>query len=370
MDESKFELKGHTILIVDDIPDNLETLGSMLANEGLEISFATNGKQAIMNALSAAPDLILLDIAMPEMDGFEVCTKLKSLSATKSIPVIFITGHGNSDNIVKGFELGAVDYVLKPFNPKELTARIRNHLKLEDYAKKLKSSNEELRLIKQLLEDKEKHLLTIVENKTRKLSEMTFAMVSSLEDANAYNDSDTGNHVKRVSEYSARLAILYKQSAKFVRDIRMYASLHDVGKVAVPDHILKKQGPLTKEEFEIMKKHVYVGYKMLKSDALDDMARNITLYHHEKWNGMGYINGLKGKEIPLEARIVSIVDVFDALITERPYKKAWSYEAAYKEIEKMKGQHFQPELTELFLENFSDFVKISENLKDRPSNES
>jgi putative nucleotidyltransferase with HDIG domain len=215
----------------------------------------------------------------------------------------------------------------------------------------LQTRNAELEAKNVMLADREVHLMHLVEEKTQKVSSLTIALINALENANLLNDSDTGKHIKRVSAYSAFLAEQYGCERDFVKRIALYASLHDVGKVGLPDAILKKPGTYTEEEFLAMQQHVVIGAKMLENEEIDLMARNIALYHHEWWDGTGYVNQLTHDDIPLEARIVSLADVYDALTTERVYKGAFSEEKAEEIIAEESGTHFDPTLVELFLEN-------------------
>ncbi len=333
------------ILIVDDLADNRKMLASIIQNNSThDVIIARNGQDVIElfdNRPADLPDLILLDIMIPEMNGFEIAAYIKSKASAREIPIIFVTGLGDSDSIIRAFESGGVDYITKPFNKNELLARVNTHLKL-------KSTLNELEIKNKLLKYKEAHLEYLVEEKTKKIDNMTIALVTALENANILNDEDTGNHIKRVSEYSVILAENYGCDTDFVKKIKIYSSLHDIGKIGIPHAILKKEGKYTPEEFEKMKEHVSIGAKMLDSPEIDIMAKNIALYHHEKWNGSGYINGLKGAEIPLEARIVALADVYDALITRRVYKAPYTQKETEKKIHENSGTHFDPAIVEIF----------------------
>jgi putative two-component system response regulator len=291
---------------------------------------ASNG-EAVLKAIGKdPPDLILLDIMMPGMNGYEVSKALKKNPVTRDIPIIFLTAMTDVGSKIKAFKLGGVDYVTKPFNEHELLARIHAHIRLKNF---------------------QDHLNELVEEKTQKIENMTIALVNALENANLYNDTDTGNHIKRVSEYSTIVAKGYGCDEDFVKRIKLYSSLHDVGKVGLPDAILKKPGKYTKEDFIAMQQHVLIGARMLDSEEIDNMAKHVASYHHEKWEGTGYIHRLSGEDIPLEARIVAIADVYDALVSERVYKKAFTDEEAYRIIREESGKHFEPKIVEIFLEN-------------------
>ncbi len=332
------------ILIVDDTPQNIQVLGTILEKNDYEIMIAQDGFQALKTVNKAIPDLILLDIMMPHLDGIETCIKLKESQKTKDIPIIFLTALTETEDIVKGFELGAVDYITKPFNSTELLVRVRTHLTLKEQTSLLK--NRELQLIK------------LVDDKTKKIEGMTFALINALENANLLNDDDTGNHIKRVSNYSAILANGYGCDHEYVKKIKLYSSLHDVGKVALPDKILKKSDRLTKEEFELMKEHVVFGYNMLNNEELEDMPKKIAYYHHERWDGSGYVHQLEKEKIPLEARIVTLADVYDALVSKRVYKEAYSQEKAEEIIKKESEKIFDPKLVEIFFANIDELLTI------------
>lgn len=243
----------------------------------------------------------------------------------------------------------------------KLSRQMRKLVKISDKQQlQLNRLNDELNEKNSMLEDRELHLMNLVEEKTRKIERITIALVNALEDANLLNDMDTGNHIKRVSRYSSILAAHYGCNREFVKRIELYASLHDIGKVGIPDNVLKKKGRFTPEEFDVMKQHVVIGHKMLDNEDLDEMAKNIVLYHHEKWDGTGYVKGLNGEQIPLEARIVSLADVYDALISKRSYKPAFSDDEADTIIKSGAGNHFDPKLVEIFFDNREKLAEVRE----------
>lgn len=357
------------ILVVDDTPTNLDVLFNIFDKTDYDVLFASDGATCLKIAEEEHPNLILLDVMMPGMNGFETCRRLKDHEITQKIPVIFMTALADTEDKVRGFELGAVDYITKPIQPKEVLARVKTHLTIERLQAELRiknnelqSKNEELQQKNILLADREVHLMHLVEEKTKKIGNITLALVNALENANLLNDVDTGKHIRRVSAYSAFLAETYGCDREFVKRIRLYSSLHDVGKVGLSDAILKKPGKFTTDEFELMKQHVMIGSKMLDSQEIDVMAKNIALYHHERWDGSGYVHGLAGEEIPLESRIVTIADVYDALTTERVYKKAFSEEAAEEFIIDKAGTDFDPHLTAIFEQHKETIRNIKQDL--------
>lgn len=340
------------ILVVDDNAANLSLLFDPLNQAGYAVLIAKSGESALKRAKNVHPDLILLDVMMPGgIDGFETCRRLKTDAATQDIPVIFMTALNDVESKVYGFEQGGVDYITKPIQLPEVLARVKTHLTLQRLQNELKIKNA-------MLARREIHLMHLVEAKTQKIENITLALVNALEHANFYNDTETGHHIKRVGAYSAFLAERYGSDRDFVKRIRLYAPLHDVGKVGLPDALLKKAGKYTEQEVLDMQQHVVIGAKLLQNEELDEMARNIALYHHEKWDGSGYVHSLAGEHIPLEARIVAIVDVYDALISARVYKGAFSEEQTLRIIHNESGKHFDPRLVELFLTYSHDINRI------------
>ncbi|SFB78179.1 putative two-component system response regulator [Marinospirillum celere] len=305
-----------TLLLVDDEPVNLQVLKNILEAD-YRLLFARSGERALQLAQQEEPDLILLDVMMPGLSGHDVCQQLKANEQTAALPVIFVTALSDAENESFGFELGAVDYLTKPVSPPVVKARVKNHLSLVRL--------EELK-------------------KTR------LAVVQRLGRAAEYKDNETGLHVIRMSLYSQVLAHHLGFSEKDAEELLNAAPMHDVGKIGIPDSILRKPGKLDAEEWEVMKTHTQIGAEIIGEDGsrLLQLAHSIALHHHEKWDGSGYPQGLKGEAIPLEARIVALADVFDALTSERPYKKAWTVEAALDLIQQETGKHFDPRIVEAF----------------------
>ncbi len=321
-----------TLLLVDDEPSNLQVLRHVL-QENYQLLFATDGNKALEIARQQKPNLILLDVMMPGMDGHTVCSTLKADPTTSRIPVIFVTALANTDDETRGFELGAVDYITKPISAPIVRARVRTHLSLV--------SLDELR-------------------------ETRLQIVQRLGRAAEYKDNETGMHVIRMSHFSRRLALAAGCSEAWADDLLHAAPMHDVGKIGVPDAILRKPGPLDADEWDIMRKHPEFGAEIIgehDSNVLQ-LARAVALGHHEKWEGSGYPGGLSGENIPLAARIVALADVFDALTSERPYKKAWAPEAAMEHIQQQSGRHFDPELVKVFTPLLSDLLEIRQRWMD------
>jgi len=341
------------VLLVDDNTMNLQLLHETFAGLGYKILVAKNGKTALSIAQKANPSLILLDIMMPEMDGYEVCRRLKADKTTSQIPIIFITALADEDDEAKGLALGAVDYITKPFNPELVRARVRIHLELKQY---------------------QDHLENLVMERTRKLALTQTVTIESLATLAEYRDPETGGHIKRTQNFVKVLAVRLKDHPRF-RDVLnnetiellyLSAPLHDVGKVGVPDHILLKAGKLTDEEFEEMKKHTQYGHdalwiteQKLGQDSFLQYAREIAHTHQEKWDGSGYPLGLKGEQIPISGRLMALADVYDALISKRVYKPPFPHEKAVEIILDGKGRHFDPDVVDAFLELEQTFRNIA-----------
>lgn len=314
------------ILVVDDEASNLQLLRHILQND-YRLLFAKDGARALELAHQETPELVLLDVMMPGMTGYEVCRSLKANPATADIPVIFITALSDTYDEVVGFETGAVDYITKPVSPPIVRARVHTHLSL----------------------------VRIEELKRTRL-----AIVQRLGVAAEYKDNETGLHVIRMSHYAHTLGLATGMNADQADDLLHAAPMHDVGKIGIPDRILCKPGPLDAEEWKIMQTHPIIGGNIIGQHphGMLAMAYQIAMTHHEKWDGSGYPHGLSGTQIPLEGRIVAISDVFDALTSARPYKTAWPVEQAVQYLEQQRGCHFDPELVPLFLKNLPQILEM------------
>ena len=314
------------ILAVDDEGGNLLLLRQILQRQ-YRLLFAKDGERAIELARTQSPDLILLDVMMPDVTGHEVCRRLKSDPTTSRIPVIFVTALTDAADEIAGFEAGGVDYIGKPLSPPIVLARVRAHLSLVR------------------LED---------------LKETRLQIVQRLGLAAEYKDNETGLHVIRMSHYAHLLGLAAGLGPARADDLLNASPMHDVGKIGIPDSILKKAGCLDPDERQVMRMHTTIGADIIGHHAhgLLAMARNVALTHHEKWDGTGYPAGLAGEDIPFEGRIVAVVDVFDALTSRRPYKQAWPVERAVDFLRDQRGKQFDAALVDLFLSRMPDVREI------------
>ena len=314
------------LLLVDDEPTNLQVLRHVLQAD-YRLLFATDGARALQVAREQLPQLILLDIMMPGMDGYAVCRALKADPATAGIPVIFITALDDSQDETAGFDVGGVDYLTKPVSPPVVRARVRTHLSLV---------------------------------RMEELRETRLQIVQRLGRAAEYKDNETGMHVIRMSHFSKLLALAAGHSPAWAEDLLNAAPMHDVGKIGIPDAVLRKPGPLDADEWATMRRHPEIGAEIIGEypSGVLQLAREIALAHHEKWDGSGYPRGLAGEAIPLSARIVAIADVFDALTTRRPYKEPWPVQDALDHIAAQAGKHFDPALVALFAPLLPQLLEI------------
>lgn len=318
------------ILIVDDAPTNIDILRNTLQHD-YKIKVAVNGQKAIEIA-NKTPDLsmILLDVVMPEMDGYEVCQILKKRPATSDIPIIFVTAKSSVEDENKGLELGAVDYISKPIQPAIVQARVKTHI---------------------FLANQQKHLEHLVEERTKEIEATKLEIIQCLGRAAEYKDNETGKHVLRMSQYSKLIAQHLTTDERWIDLLYRAAPMHDVGKIGIPDAVLLKPGKLDADEWDIMKQHPQIGAEILGNNNSEilNLAKEVAATHHEKWDGSGYPNGLKGSDIPLSGRIVAVADVFDALTCKRAYKKAWTFEDANQFIIENSGGHFDPMICDAFV---------------------
>ncbi|MEI8168059.1 MAG: HD domain-containing phosphohydrolase [Rhodoferax sp.] len=317
-----------TLLIVDDEPANLALLRQILSPK-YSLVFARSGREALAAALKHRPALILLDIEMPDMDGYTACRLLKADPLTERIPVIFVTSLSDIGDETAGFEAGAVDYIIKPVSPAIVHARVRTHLSLVS---------------------------------AKQLADSYHDAIYMLGEASEFKDAETGTHIWRMAAYSSALAQAAGWEASACQQLALAAPMHDIGKLGIPDAILHKPGKLDADEWGVMKTHSRVGYKILSKSTspLLQMAATIAHYHHEKWDGSGYPDGLIGEAIPEMARIVAVADVFDALSTVRPYKQIWPLDRVMETLQSSAGSHFEPRLIDHFVRILPQILAIKE----------
>jgi putative two-component system response regulator len=339
------ELRRPTILVADDSPQNIELLSRVLGQE-YRIKVATSGEKALKIAYSdEPPDLILLDIMMPDLSGLEVCQRIKANPDRRCIPIIFVTAMTTVEDESLGLAMGAVDYISKPISPPLVQARVRTHLALYDQSRELER---------------------MVAQRTAELVATRQQIIRRLGRAAEYKDNETGNHVVRMSHIARLVAQQAGLGPEAVQLIFQTAAMHDLGKIGVPDRILLKPGPLSPEEWVLMRQHAQIGADIIgrHDNELLATARAIALTHHEKWDGTGYPQGLKGEQIPLYGRIVAIADVFDALMTRRPYKEPFPASESLAIMAAQKGSHFDPMLLECFFQQQFEILKVMELYSD------
>jgi putative two-component system response regulator len=338
------------ILVVDDEEANRRVLQAMLAADGHRVATAPDGARALEAAAEEAPDLVLLDVMMPGMDGFEVAARLKSAAASKHVPIIMVTALDDRDSRLRGLKAGAEDFLSKPVDRAELTVRVRNLLKLKEFSDFLADHN-------RILEEK-------VRERSRQLTESYRETIVTLTRAAAYKDEETGAHVARISFYTVEIARLLGMDAEFRDAIHHASPMHDVGKIAIPDAILMKPGKFEPHEWEVMKSHAALGAKLLSGadSPYLVMGAEIAAGHHERWDGGGYPLGLQGEAIPLAARIMQICDVYDALRSKRSYKPAFEHARSVEIIVKGDGRtapaHFDPAVLDAFAKSAHRFGEI------------
>src|SRR5574343_1734125 len=354
-----------SVLVIDDTPGNLSLLNQLLRTH-YRVKLANSGERGLELAALSPTDLILLDIMMPEMDGYEVFERLKANPATRRIPVIFLTAKSGADDEERGLAIGAVDFIHKPIAPSVVLARVRTHLQSRNW--------------QTFLEDKSAWLQKEVESRVSEVARLQEATIRVMVSLAEFRDECTGNHIRRTPNYVRLLAEYLSRlprDAEFLRAeqidrIAKASPLHDIGKIAIPDHILLKPGKHTPEEFDIMKTHSIKGESMLQQsiremggdNAMLAFACQIARSHHERWDGSGYPDGLAGEAIPLAARLMAVADVYDGLRSRRPYKKAFERDEAVDLIAKGSGSHFDPLLVEAFLALENQFSEIATKLAD------
>ncbi|MBU0681598.1 MAG: response regulator [Proteobacteria bacterium] len=346
------------VFIVDDVAENIQVALSHLSQLNCDFAYATSGEQALERIWMARPQLILMDVVMPGIDGYETVKQLKQEKSTASIPVIFLTARNEPEDIAKGFDCGGVDYITKPFSGQELRARVSTRLEIAAYRENLEEQVIERTKETELLKD---------------------VVIEAMGELAEYRDPETGGHIKRTQYYVRELAQKLASLDKFKDELRpdhirllfKSAPLHDIGKVAIRDTILLKPGKLTSEEFEVMKKHTTFGESVIKKlekkigeSSFLHYAKEIACSHHERFDGTGYPRGLAGEETPLSGRIMAIADVYDALISKRVYKEAFAHDKAVAIMAEGRGSHFDAAIFDAFTELGADFQTIAERFKD------
>lgn len=352
------------IFVIDDEPANLKLLDKMLASQGYsQIVLIQDPREVLERYREAQPDLILLDINMPHLDGYQVMEQLKALNDPLSPPILILTAQYGHDYLLKALTLGARDFVGKPFDRAELLMRVRNMLDVQlghDYVYRQK---ELLEFQHRLMHDQTAMLNEMVRERTEELRMTRLQVVQRLGRAAEYRDNETGLHIIRMSQISTLLARSLGWSEADCELMLNASPMHDIGKIGIPDAILLKPGKFEADEWEIMKTHTIIGAHILEDGDSDllRMAREIALSHHEKWDGSGYPHGLAHGAIPQSGRIVAVADVFDALTSSRPYKKAWSVDDAIAFIQSNDGQHFDPEVVAHFMKCLPEIIAVREN---------
>lgn len=339
-------IKEAKILIVDDQPANVTLIEKMLDLDGyINVISTTDPTQVESIYMDQNSDLVLLDLNMPVMDGYQVLAKIREVDPDYP-PIIVLTAQSDRESRIKALDLGARDFLAKPFDRVELMTRIRNMLEVRIMTKAMKNQNE-------ILDG-------MVKERTQELNNTRLEVIRRLGRAAEYRDDLTGYHIVRMSRYSQLLALAAGMSRAEAEVLLNASPMHDIGKIGIPDSVLLKSGKLDPDEWKIMQTHVEIGVEILSgsNSELMNMASELAQNHHEKWDGTGYPCALEGEDIPLTGRIVAIADVFDALTTERPYKKAWSVENAVEYLKEQKGQHFDPDLVEIFIEILPDILII------------
>ncbi|MBC7917115.1 MAG: response regulator [Rhodoferax sp.] len=337
----------HTLLVVDDTLSNITLLCSIL-EPFYRVKVATNGEKALQIALGEEPpDLILLDIVMQGLDGYEVCRRIKAHPARHSIPILFVTALEQQEDEEMGLALGAEDYITKPFSAPIVLARVRTHLALYDQTRELERK---------------------VDIRTRELQKSRVEIIKRLGRAAEFRDNETGNHVLRMSHFSRLIAKAAGLGDAVAEMLFLAAPMHDIGKIGIPDYVLLKPGKLNTQEWEIMQQHVRMGAEIIGDhpDELLAMARTVAMSHHERWDGTGYPLGLKGEDIPTVGQIVAMADVFDALTSSRPYKEAWPVEQAIQTILDSAGSHFDPGLIPAFRTALPDMILVRDMYQEDP----
>lgn len=359
--------KNNKILIVDDEEQNIRLMSSLLEAMEYKTEAASNGEEAIKKIRECKPDLVLLDIMMPGMDGFEVCTKIKESPDIQHIPVVMVTALADRNSKLKGLDVGANDFLTKPIDRSELMLRVKNLLKIKEFEDFMIQHNQMLEIEVEKRTHELRGAMNEIEKSHKATKDSYVETIYRLTLAAEYKDEDTAVHIKRISHYCRVIALKLGAGHDFIDTIFYASPMHDIGKIGIPDSILLKPGKLSDDEFGVMKKHTTIGAKILKESNSHYLssAEDIALSHHERWDGRGYPHGLKKEEIPLMGRIMNLVDQYDALRSKRPYKSALSHEKTCEILIKGDGRtmpgHFDPGVLESFASAEAEFNDIFEN---------
>lgn len=355
-------MSDHTprVLVVDDEPQNVRVIDTLLRPLKYEVISAANGEEALREVAAAPPDLVLMDYKMPVMDGLETTRRLKVDPATRVIPVVMVTAYAERSYRIQALEAGADEFLTKPIDKLELRARVRTLLQVKAYQDHMLRDKE---LLAQQVEEKTAQLRGAFE-RLKNSSRETIVLLSR---AAEYRDDDTGEHVRRMAHVAAAVARRMGFDDEACDTLLDAAPMHDVGKIGIPDRILLKPGKLSADEWVIMRQHTLFGARILEGSDADviSLGEVIARTHHERWNGSGYPHGLKGEAIPIEGRITAIADVYDALTSERPYKKAFSIERSLEIIREERGQHFDPDVVDAFLEIHDEVIATIAQFRDK-----
>ena len=342
---------NYNVLIVDDVVDNIQIAMNILREENYNLTFALSGDEALSLIDTTQFDIILLDIMMPNIDGFTVCERIKKIPVYTNVPIVFLTAKTDIDSISRAFDIGGSDYVTKPFHAAELLARVKSQLELYRSRLVLQENNLSLQI---KMKYEKKRLLNEVEEGQK---ELIYTLTELMETCS----SETGEHIKRVANMARILAKHYPLLTEDDAETIFHAApMHDIGKATIPHHILHKTDKLTDEEFSVMKTHTTAAHKFLKNSKrkMIKAADIIAMEHHERWDGSGYPKGLKGEQIHPYGRVMAVIDVFDALTHSRCYKEAWSIEDSVAYMKEQSGRRFDPELIDIFMEHIDEFVSI------------
>lgn len=358
--------QSRKILVVEDDPMNSRLLTTILTRLGYTVDTAFDGINGLEKVESAPPDLILLDLDLPRMDGYEVARRLKQSDLHKIIPIVVVSSFSEVENRIKALDAGADDFLSKPVDQVELRARVQSLLKVKQYNDYMVSYQ------KTLEEEVDKRTLQLrqafeeLKKASEKIEKASLETTVRLSQAAEYKDKETGSHIKRMGYYTVAIAKAMGLPPQDIEAMLYAAPMHDIGKIGIPDRILLKPGALDEQEWEVMKQHTVIGRNILSgSDSfVIQMADEIASAHHEKWDGSGYPNGLKGSEIPLWGRISAIADVFDALTTERPYKKAFSLDQSLEILKQCRGTHFDPDVFDAFFSVLDEILEIRRRYDD------